>query len=330
MAKKVLVTSRPFDQAQASKGSGFEKVQDLLTSSGLEVVKLIKREARDYSLDDFKGLMDNIDAVIAGSEPWNEALFKISPKLKIISRYGVGYDAVDLAKAKEYGIMVTNTRVIELSKAVAECALVLTLSLYRHIPALAADMKNGVWAGRGGFLLTGKTVGIVGFGAIGQCFAKLLSGFDAKILVADPFLKDDAVAKKFNASLVPLDTLLAGSDVISVNAPNTPENRHLFGKTNLGKMKKGAVLINTARGPLVDEKALYEALSAGHLGGAGLDVWEEEPTPAGNPLLKLANVVALPHVAGETAESATAIAECDARQIIDALNGKVPQFLLNP
>ena len=329
MGKKVLITSGPFDRAPASQGSGFEKASEILTAAGLEIVRMIKREARDYSVSDFVGTMDGINAVIAGSEPWNEELFKVSPDLKIISRYGVGFDAVDLAKAKEYGIMVTNTRVLQLSQAVGEAALGLTLSVLRHQPAMYADLKKGVWQGRPGVTLIGKTVGVVGFGAIGQNFAKLLAGFAGKILACDPFVKQD-VADKVGATMVDMDTLLAQSDVVSVHAPNIKENYHLFNAGTIAKMKKGAVLVNTARGPLVDEKALYDALKSGHLYGAGLDVWEVEPTPADNPLLSLDNVVCQPHVAGETLESATAIAECDARQVVDALSGKTPQYLLNP
>lgn len=330
MGKKVLITSGPFDRAPASKESGFEKASDFLVDAGIEIVRLIKREARDYNAADFSGgFMNGINAVIAGSEPWNEELFKISPDLKIVSRYGVGYDAVDLAKAKEYGIMVTNTRVIQLSQAVGEAALALTLSVLRHLPAMYRDLRAGAWRGRPGLSLIGKTVGIVGFGAIGQSFAKLLAGFGGKILACDPFVKQD-VADKLGAAMTDMDKLLAESDVVSVHAPNIPENHHLFNAKAFAKMKKGAVLINTARGPLVDEKALYEALASGHLYGAGLDVWEVEPTPGDNPLLTLDNVVCQPHVAGETRESAMAIAECDARQVIDALSGKTPQFLLNP
>ncbi|MCC8191252.1 MAG: phosphoglycerate dehydrogenase [Planctomycetes bacterium] len=329
MSKKVLITSGPFDRALASEGSGYTKVSEMLTAAGLEIVRMIKREARDYSLADFEGKMDGIHAVIAGSEPWNEALFKISPDLKIISRYGVGYDAVDLAKAKEYGIMVTNTRVIELSRAVGEAALTLTLSVLRHVPAMCRDLKSGTWQGRPGLTLIGKTVGIVGFGAIGQSFARLLAGFNCRILACDPYVTQET-ADTVGATMTDLDHILAESDVVSIHAPNLKENYHLINAETIGKMKKEAVLINTARGPLVDEKALYEALASGHLYGAGLDVWETEPTPASNPLLGLDNVVAQPHVAGETRESATAIAECDARQVIDALSGLTPQYLLNP
>ena len=329
MSKKVLITCGAFDRAAARKDSGFAKASDILTAAGIEVVRMIKREASDYSIADFRGTMDGINAVIAGSEPWNEELFKISPDLKIIARYGVGYDAVDIAKAKEYGIMVTNTRVIQLSQSVGEAALALTLAVLRHLPAMYSDLKSGTWQARPGRSLIGKTVGIVGFGAIGQSFAKLLPGFGGKILASDPYV-DQKTADSLGATMVSLDALLAESDVVSIHAPNTKENHHLINAQSIAKMKKGAVLVNTSRGPLVDEKALCDALLSGRLYGAGLDVWETEPTPRNNPLLALDNVVCQPHVAGETAESATAIAECDAQQVIDALSGKTPQFLLNP
>lgn len=329
MAAKVLITSQGFDQARASGGSGFEKAAEMLVAAGFDIVRLIKREASEYSVADFDGLMGGVQAVVAGSERWDEAMFRLSPGLKIIARFGVGFDAVDLAKAKEYGIMVTNTRVVELSQAVGESALTLTLAVLRQLPRMDADMKAGVWQGRAGFSLIGKTVGIVGFGAIGQCFARLLSGFNATILACDPFVTQKT-ADAFGATMVDMDRLLAESAVVSVHAPNTKENHHLFNAAALARMKKGAVLINTARGPLIDEKALYEALASGHLGGAGLDVWETEPVAPDNPLLALDNVVCQPHVAGITLESCAAIAECDAQQVIDALSGKTPKFLLNP
>lgn len=329
MSQKVLVTSGPFMRAAADPRTGYAMASEILTSAGIELVLLVKKEAGEYKFSDFEGLMPGINGVIAGSEPWKEELFKISKDLKIISRYGVGYDAVDLAKAKEYGIMVTNTRVAELSKSVAECALGLAMSVEKNLATMSAEMKRGEWNRRPGRLLMGMTFGIVGFGAIGQFLAKLLSGFDARILSHDPF-GDPVKAGKLGVELVSFEQLLVESDVVSLHAPNTMENRHLFNARTFAKMKKGAIFVNTARGPLVDEKALYDTLVSGHLYGAGIDVWETEPTPAGNPLLTLNNVVALPHAAGETDASATAIATRAAMQVKDALAGKTPVDVLNP
>lgn len=329
MAPKVLITTGTFDNAPAREGSGFVKAADMLAAAGVEIVRLFKREAGEYRVADFEGIMTGVEAVIAGSEPWGEELFKISPDLKILCRYGVGYDAVDLAAAKRHGVMVTNTQVPELSQAVADTALVLTLAVLRHAGAMHRDLKSGVWNMRMGRSLWGKTVGIVGFGAIGQCFAKLLPAFGGRILVGARRSVDQGKADAFGATVVPMDVLLAESDIVSIHVPNVRENYHLVDAAFLAKMKKGAVLINTARGAAVDEKALYDALTSGHLYGAGLDVWDKEPTPADNPLLALDNVVAQPHMGGATLESAMAIAECNVRQVTDALNGRTPQFVLN-
>jgi D-3-phosphoglycerate dehydrogenase len=323
MSKKILITAGPFVRTDPEK---LKKATDILAATGAEIVPFVKPT---YTMDEFKAAMPGTVAVIAGSEPWNEAMFKISPDLKIVSRFGVGYDAVDLAKAKEHGVMATNTRVHALSNGVAELSLALIMSVYRQVPLVCADLKAGKWAPRGGRQVRGKTVGIVGFGAIGKCFATLLQGFGVRILACDPY-PDLESAKKLGVEIVSMDDLLAASDIVSLSAPNTPENRHLFNAAAFAKMKKDSVFVNTARGAMVDEAALLAALASGHLLGAGIDVWEQEPTPSDNPLLKLDNLVCLPHVAGENLESAAAIAECCAQQVADALAGKTPQFLLNP
>ena len=328
MSGKVLITSGPFVRAASGQDDSLREASQILKDAGLEIVAINKGD-NEYRVEDFKDIMPGVGAVIAGGEPWNEEWFKISPDLKLIARFGVGYDAVDIAKAKEYGILVTNTRVHELSNGVAELALGLTLAVYRKIAWCCSDMKRGVWQNRSGLQIQGKTVGIVGFGAIGKCFASLVQGFGVRLLVNDPFADQNA-AKKMNAEIVPFDQLLAESDIVSLSAPNTPENRKMFNPSAFAKMKDGAVFVNTARGAMVDEAALYEALTSGKLLGAGLDVWETEPTPSDNPLLGLDNVVCLPHIAGETKESTLAMAKCTARQVVAVFSGQTPDFILNP
>ncbi len=329
MTGKVLVTAEAFDRSPAPAGSGFAGAADILESAGLELIRLFKNNPSDYAAADFEGKMAGVTAAIIGSEPWGEALFRACPDLKIVCRYGVGYDAVDLAAATECGVMVTNTRVPELTEAVAELSLALATACLRHMPAMHCDLKAGTWRMRRGRSLFGKTVGFVGFGAIGQCFAKLLAPFGGTRLAYSPSVSQ-ATADAFGVRMTGLDELLAESDVVSVHAPNLPKNRHIMNAGAFAKMKPDAVLVNTARGALVDEKALYGALTSGRLYAAGLDVWEAEPTPADNPLLALENVFAQPHMGGATIESSTAIAACDAQQVLDALSGKTPRYLLNP
>ncbi len=320
MPGKVLITSVPFN--------AFAEAAAMLETAGLEIVRCIKPNAEECGPADFGGTMPGVHAVVAGMERWNEAMFRCFPDLEIIARYGVGYDKIDLAAAKEHGVRVTNTRVAELSQSVAEGALLLTLAALRHLPMLTGNMKQGIWRGQTGASLFGKTVGILGFGAIGQSFAKLLRGFETKILVCDPFIAQ-SVVDQHHATPVSQDTLLAESDIVSVHAPGTPENRHLIRAETLGGMKPTAILVNTSRGALVDEKALYEALTSGRLAGAALDVWETEPTPPDTPLLSLNNVVSLPHVAGDTRECVAAMVDCCVRQVTDALSGKQPRYVLN-
>lgn len=328
MPGKVLITSGLFVRAVESGDGSMQPAVDILEKAGVEMAWMFKPD-NDYTVEDFRAVMPGTQAVIAGGEKWNEEMFKVSPDLRLIARFGVGFDAVDLVKAREYGIMVANTRVHELSNSVAELALTLALDVYRKTQPGCADMKRGVWKARSGNQVRGKTVGIVGFGAIGRCFAELLSGFGARVIACDPY-PDREAAKRLKVELASMDEVLARSDIVSLSAPNTPENRHMFNAAVFAKMKTGAVFVNTARGAMVNEKDLYAALTSGKLAGAGLDVWEKEPTPADNPLLALENVVCLPHVAGETAESSLAMAVCNAQQVVDMLSGKTPQFLLNP
>ena len=328
MSKKILITTGPLVRDMLANGSNLKPALDAMRADGIEFVTFDKGE-HDYTLDDLKKVAPGIQAAIIGSEPWTEEKFKICKDIKCLSRFGVGYDAVDLAKAKEYGIFVTNTRIPELSYSVAECALTLALMVGRTFMPSAYELKNGVWTQRPGRQLHGKTVGIVGFGAIGQAFAGLLQSFGVTILASDPFMNKDAAAK-YKAEVVDMDTLLAKSDIVSLSAPNTPENRHMFNAAAFAKMKNGSIFINTARGAMVDEKALYDALTNGKLLGAGVDVWEKEPTPSDNPLLKLQNVMPLPHMAAETVESAAAVAMCTANQMIDTLAGRTPINVLNP
>lgn len=327
MSKKLLVTTGPLVR-EIAKPAGLKKAIDAMRADGMEIITFDKSE-HDYTLEDLEGVISGVKAAIIGSEPWGEEKFRIAPDLKAVCRFGVGFDAVDLEKAKQYGVMATNARVPELSYSVAECALTLTLTLIRRMAPSFADLHRGEWNQRQGRQLRGKTVGIVGFGAIGQVFAEVLQGFRVRILACDPSMNREA-AKKWGVEAVAMDQLLAESDIVSLSAPNTKENRHMFNAALFAKMKVGALFINTARGAMVDEAALYAALTSGKLAGAGLDVWEKEPTPAGNPLLELENVVPLPHMAAETAECALAVAMCVVGQVRDVMAGRTPINLLNP
>jgi D-3-phosphoglycerate dehydrogenase len=222
------------------------------------------------------------------------------PHLRMISIWGTGTDNVDLAACRELGIQVTNTPGVN-AHAVAEHAVALTLSLIRRIPAMNADLRAGGWARAPLAQLEGKVVGVVGTGAIGSRFARLVEPFGVTLLAWSARADDrrEAIA---GARVVPIEALLAQSDVVSLHLRVTPETTGFLDRGRLALMKPTAFLINTARGALLDEAALVDALREGRLAGAALDVFGEEPLRAGDPLLALPNVVLTPHVAGMTRE----------------------------
>jgi D-3-phosphoglycerate dehydrogenase / 2-oxoglutarate reductase len=242
-------------------------------------------------------------------------------KVKIIGKQGVGYDTVDVAAAKAKGIPVCRTPGVN-SDAVAELAIALALSASRRVTELDRRIRAGDPVKRPDFLaveLQEKTIGVIGVGDIGSRVAhKWQAAFSARVLGYDPYksnLPCEQVSK--------LETLLAQSDLVTLHVPLNDETRHMIGARELGQMKKNAVIVNTCRGGVIDEAALYEALKAGRLFGAGIDVWEEEEPPRKNhPLLSLASVVATPHVAGNTFETQARSSMQVATQVVDALQGK--------
>ena len=328
MTKKILVTCVPLVRELLGAPGALRPAIDSMLEDGLEPV-CFDLPGNRYSMEQFRERIPGVKAAIIGSEPWGEDKLALAEGVAALCRYGVGYDAVDIDNAKRRGILVTNTRVEELSRSVGEFALLLTLSALRRIVPAAAAMRDGKWKTLQGGQLRNKKIGIVGFGAIGRSYAECLRGFHPRLLVYDPYL-DKAEAERLDAHSVGMDELLSCSDIVSLSAPNTPENKHLFNRETFQRMKRGAVFINTARGSMVDEAALFDALSSGRLGGAGLDVWEAEPTAPDNPLLTLDNVVACPHMSSDSVECAIAMAMCAVRQVKDALAGKRPDFVLNP
>lgn len=244
-------------------------------------------------------------------------------KVKIIGKQGVGYDTVDIAAAKAKGIPVVRTPGVN-SDAVAELAIGLALAASRRIAELDRRIRAGEAVARPDFLaveLFNKTIGVVGVGNIGSRVARIWqAAFGARVLGYDPYksgLPCEQVAK--------LETLLAQSDLVTLHVPLNDETRHMIGRRELAQMKKNAVIVNTCRGGVIDEQALYEALKGRHLFGAGIDVWEDaEPPARDHRLLSLPNVVATPHVAGNTFETQERSALQVATQVVDVLKGKPP------
>lgn len=243
-------------------------------------------------------LLPGIDGYIAGLDAIDAAALAGADRLKVIARYGVGVDNVDLAAARARKIVVTNTPGAN-SASVAELALGLLLALARQIPEAVEAVHLGKWPRYAGLSLEGKTIGILGLGAIGRQLVRRLQGFDCRIVAHDPFV-DAASASAMGVELTGMDDVLAQADFLSLHMPLLSGTRGVVNDEFLGRMKPGAFLINTARGEVIDEAALLRALQSGHLRGAGLDTFAKEPPDPENPLLKLPQVVATPHLGAMT------------------------------
>jgi D-3-phosphoglycerate dehydrogenase len=236
----------------------------------------------------------------------------------------VGVDSVDLQAAVERGIVVTNTPGAN-SVSVAELTVGLLLSLARQIPEGASALRQGNYPRLAGVSLEGKAVGIVGLGAIGKELARRLRGFDCRIIAYDPF-PDRGFAEANGVELLPLDNLLELSDFISLHLPLLPETHGLVNRDFLARMKRGAFLVNTARGEIVEETALLEALQSGHLRGAALDVFAVEPPSPDNPLLALKQVIATPHLASQTDSATNRMGWMALQDCLAVLRGEAPAY----
>jgi D-3-phosphoglycerate dehydrogenase len=250
----------------------------------------------------------------------DEEVFAAAGKLKVVARAGVGLDNVEVAAATKRGVMVVNAPTSNIVSA-AEHAFALMLSVARNVPAAHASLKGGEWkrSAYSGVELNGKTVGVVGLGKIGQLFAHRAAAFGTTIIAYDPYVSA-ARAAQLGIELVELDDLLSRADFISVHLPKTPETKGLIGATQLAKTKQGAIIVNAARGGLIDEDALAEAIQNGHIGGAGMDVFVTEPC-TDSPLFQLENVVATPHLGASTTEAQDRAGTDVAHSTLSALRG---------
>jgi len=269
----------------------------LLESNRFEVV--LNPYKRKLKPEEVVALAKDCVGIIAGTEPLTEEVLRQLPRLKAISRCGTGLDNVDVEAAKKRGIAVRTTPDAP-TQAVAELAIALVLSMLRQINFMDKQVRSGAWSKEMGRLLSGKTVGIIGLGRIGRRVAELLRPFGVKILGSEP-KSDRKWVKENKVRLTSLEELLRESDVVTLHIPYTKENRNLINAKRLKIMKRGAILINTSRGGLVDEGVLYQALKAGHLGGAALDAMVTEPYHG--PLKGLDNVILTPHVGSYALEA---------------------------
>ena len=269
------------------------------------------------------------DAGIIDVEPYGEPIFsRIKDRTKLLVRFGVGYDKVDLPAATRAGIAVARTTGAN-TGAVAEMALTLLLTCSRRLKLAQTRTQSGVWVKDVGHELLGGTLGILGYGSIGRKLRQLVSGFGCRVLVCDHRLTEAEAAAE-RVERVSLEELFTRADAVSIHVPFREENRNLVDARLLGLMKPTAVLVNTARGSILDEDALYEALKAGKIAGAGLDVYAREPLPADSSLLTLENCILTPHVASQTVESLWNIYRMALEICADFFAGKGSPHILNP
>jgi phosphoglycerate dehydrogenase-like enzyme len=312
----VLVTFPDFDADDPAVGG-------VITAAGLELRMAPKFGPR--STAELARLLSGVVGAIVSTDPFTADVLRGAPALRVIARTGVGYDTIDMAVATELGIQVVTTPGAN-ENAVADHALGLLLALLRRIPELDTDARAGGWSRTGAHLprqLAGCTVGVVGYGGIGRQVAKRLAGFGVELLVHDPVLGDDGPVAS-----TPFDELLARSDVVTLHCPLLPETRGLIDVRALSLMQPHAVLVNTSRGPVVDEPALVAALQSGRIAGAALDVFLEEP-PVGSPLLSMPNVVVSPHNGGLSDVSIAEMTRRCAEAVVAVARGGVAADLVN-
>ncbi len=291
-------------------------LKEKLESAGIEA-----KEEVELDRSELLELVKKVDAIVVrGRTQVDAEVIQAGTNLKVIARYGVGLDNIDLKTAKTQGVPVVNAAAAP-SQSVAELALALMLAVLRKIPTGDAGMRRGQWLKKGltGNTLHGKTVAIVGTGAIGQSVAKMALAVGAKVIGYDVIQYDEVLA--MGVPYVEWDDVLTQADLITIHVPLLPATTKMFNTGVFKKMKSTAILINTSRGGVIDQEALFAALKSGEIGGAGLDVYEQEP-PGENPLFELENVVATPHIGGQTQEAQQAIGDIIAQQIIDALTPK--------
>ncbi len=284
--------------------------------------------AKSLDEDELVEQVKDIDAIIIRANGSVSArIMDAAPRLKVIGRHGVGVEAIDLTAAKERGIAVCNTPDANV-ESVAEQAVGFMIVLSKQIQRADKAIRQGKWHVRYEYIgreMFGRTLGLVGMGRIGSRVAEICNfGFRMPVIYYD-VVRYPLIEEKLEAQQVTLDELLERADIISVHVPLLPSTRNILGREQFARMKKGAILINTARGGVLDEEAMIESLKSGQLGGAGLDVFSSEPTPADNPLLNLENVVLSPHMAAHTDDALKAMSMI-AVDILRVLSGKRPTF----
>ncbi len=271
------------------------------------------------------------------SDPIDREVIEQLPELRVIAQYAVGYDNIDVDAATRNRIIVTNTPGV-LTETTADLAWTLIMAASRRLGEAERYVRSGQWKVAWGPQLLlgndihGATLGIIGMGRIGSAVARRAAGFNMRVIYTSRGESEitQQIEREISATRVDLETLLHESDIVSIHVPLTQETRGLIGKRELLRMKKGAVLVNTSRGAVIDEQALIQVLRSGHLSAAGLDVFEKEPIQPNNPLLELENVILVPHIGSASHATRSRMSEMVAENIISVLDGKRPPNIVNP
>ena len=313
MTYRILIASRSF-------GSTSQKPYDVFKQGDCEIIQadISKKVTEERMVE----LLQGIDGAIIGVVPMTQYVFEHSPSLKVVSMHGVGVDHIDLTAAAQRGVVIANCQGVN-DQSVADLTIGLMISIARDITRVDTSVREGGWGAHAGSELWKKTLGLIGLGRIGHGVAKRALGFDMKVLAFDPYVKVEDVEK--GISMASLDEVLKEADFVSLHAALSEETRHLISEAQLKSMKSSAYLINTSRGALVDEEALYSALKEKQIAGAALDVYDIEP-PKKSPLLQLDNIVLTPHVGAHTRESIERVGVMSAENVLWTLQGGQPHF----
>jgi D-3-phosphoglycerate dehydrogenase / 2-oxoglutarate reductase len=296
-----------------------------LEANGFEVIE--NQYQRPYSKQELMEIAGDLDVAITGVDIWDEELIAKGKKLKLITKFGIGVDNIDVAAATARGIKVSNAQAS--TNAVAELVIGFMVALERNLMTGNRVCKAGRWDRIVGGEIAGKNIGLVGFGKIPKLVARKLSAFDANVFAFDKY-PDEEAARRLNVRMVGFDELLAACDIVSLHLPSTPDTRKTIGAAVFSKMKDGAFFINTGRGAIVDEDALYEALSSGKLAGAAADVFDPEPPLADNRLFTLENFICTPHWGSDTIETIRLVGKITAQAAVDVVCAGIdPENYLN-
>ena len=320
----ILITARAFRRHAAAQ-------MDELRRLGFEIVESphwrIMRAEEYVAFLRQDGLGERVVGIVAGSDQVNGDVLDAMPNLKVIARWGIGYDSIDLDAATERGVYIANTPG-KLSDAVADLAFAMMLASARQIVRADKLVRSGGWEELDGVSVWGKSVGIIGFGSTGQALAKRARGFQMTIRAVDPYPNAD-VAKRLGVEFTSLDTLLAESDYVSLHSDLNDSTRNVIDAAAFAKMKPSAFLINVSRGGLVDEMALVNALESGQIRGAAMDAHAVEPPDTNHPLYSRDDVIFTPHIGFSTVETIALVNETVMENLLNGVNGIPPQYVVN-